>query len=341
MKPIQITILACLMLGLLASPALAIHGISLSVFPSVITPGQTVQAYGYIDGDVTQNTRVYIYLDNELVKSVQPDTQGYYTTKLTITEEGEHTITARVYGEKAHARITVIPETQKETKIEIIEPASQKEKEYPFVTVDVSVKDLDVKRYGGNVVLVTITNHLGRQELFEVRTTFPDEMFFAPHQEVLEDGETKVFPLYFNPREEPGVYEGFVIVQAGDDIIASKKIRVSILNPLQAQEEKAMGLITPSWVFMGVAGMLVFLLVFLSIVREDESRGSRTPIPVNNSNIPTWKPPREAKPVAKKNETPKKKGIERSLGRLKRVVEDTKTERIIDKYVVPWNHVKM
>lgn len=130
-------------------------------------------------------------------------------TETTVTSTPDNPITKVVVKD---GKVTI-----EKPIIQIIE--NKTEPNFKYASADFSNKELDVRQKGGNLLKISVTNHLGEDSLFSVKTTFPEEVVFVPEQQVLKEGETKTFSLYFMPGEmEERIYGEVSVMQNGNEL---------------------------------------------------------------------------------------------------------------------------
>jgi|GEM_PF-2040006 len=147
---------------------------------------------------------------------------GNYTAIIIVTGESQYVVypeapkTPPVADSTANA--TNITQNLTETKKDKYANAS-------FVNIDISANELDAVQNSGNLLKITITNHLGKTEQFAVSTDFDKKWTYIPGAEGILNNEKKIFEIYFTP-DISGTFEGNVFVLEKDKII--KTIPVSL-----------------------------------------------------------------------------------------------------------------
>ncbi|VVB59537.1 Uncharacterised protein [uncultured archaeon] len=250
--------------------------ISLTLKKTAANLGEWVEIYGYATrGNYASETAVSLYIDGVSSNVIPTRENGYYYTKLKFDTPGSHKIQVMAGGLTTSQTIYIsAPQTQPAaaplqpgaqeitipqgnyTAIIIVTGESQyvvypqamskannvsakadKYNNFSFVNIDVSTKELDVMQNAGNLLKITMTNHLGRNEIFSVSTDFDQKWTYAPEADVITDGGKRVFQIYFNPDRE-GTFAGNVFVKQNGNVI--KTIPVSLfVSPRQTEMKEA------------------------------------------------------------------------------------------------------
>ncbi len=124
---------------------------------------------------------------------------------------------------------------------EKLENAAEQEEEenlHKYVDIETSNKELVVSNFGGNLVTITITNHLGSKNVFSVDTDFYDSWVFLPGSETIENKETKALQIYFNPTNAKGEYKGNITVYKGNETIKKIPLTLYVTEPVTEQKKK-------------------------------------------------------------------------------------------------------
>lgn len=264
--------------------------LSLTISKSAATVNEWVGVSGYATrGGIIRAGNVNIYRDGIFIGQVPTTENGYYSTQIRFDSSGTHKVTAIAGDIRKDAYVYITgpgaggapaqPAPQQEivpqnyTTIIIVTPDGEKtiypESLYPrgkyegfsYADVEISSKQLDVVQYSGNTLTVTVTNHLGRSGLFRVETDFNESWVFLPRQEVLLDGETRRFDIYFNP-DQAGQFHGNIFVFDGANILkkAPLELFVSMQPEFGATEKRESPAIT-AWAAQVQAGGLAALFI--------------------------------------------------------------------------------
>lgn len=187
---------------------------------------------GVLAGGLTTSQIIYITPEAPSPAPVPPA-----APKQIIIPPGNY---AAIIVVTTESQFTVYPEARG-NNVSTANVSAQKEDKYAnasFVNIDVSANELDAVQNSGNVLKITITNHLGRSELFSVNSDFRREWAYLPGAEVIPDKEKKVFEIYFAP-DTPGTFVGNVLVFQKDRII--KIIPVSLfVAPRETEIKEAL-----------------------------------------------------------------------------------------------------
>lgn len=179
---------------------------------------------------------------------------GNYTAIIIVTGESQYV----VYPEAPKAppvsgnitNITNVTETKKD-----------KYANATFVNIDISANELDAVQNSGNLLKITITNHLGRTGQFAVSTDFDKKWTYIPGAEVILNNEKKIFEIYFTP-DISGTFEGNVFILEKDKII--KTIPVSLfVAPRKEAEIKEASAIS---FFLGLQQITVLAAALIFII---------------------------------------------------------------------------
>ncbi len=250
--------------------------ISLTLKKTAANTGEWVEIYGYATrGRYASQSAVSLYIDGISSNLIPTRENGYYYTKLKFDTPGSHRIQVMAGGLTTSQTIDIsAPQTQpvsqpsqpgvqeiiipqgNYTAIIVVTGESQyvvypqaiskannvsakgdKDANFSFVNIDISAKELDVMQNAGNLLKITVANHLGKDEIFSVSTDFNQKWAYAPETGVVEDGRKKAFDIYFNPDKE-GTFAGNVFVRQNNTII--KTIPVSLfVSPRQTEMKEA------------------------------------------------------------------------------------------------------
>ncbi|MBU4246553.1 MAG: hypothetical protein ABIF85_02555 [Nanoarchaeota archaeon] len=176
-----------------------------------------------MSGSLTTSQIVYVNAQQTYpgTPAAQPEPRqivipaGNYSAIIIITGESQY---------------VVYPEAPKEPEApinasKIIEPKKDKYENTSFVNIDISANELDAVQNSGNLLKITITNHLGRREEFSISTDFDKAWTYLPGTDVILNGDSKIFEAYFTP-DKTGTFPGNVFVFEKDRII--KTIPISL-----------------------------------------------------------------------------------------------------------------
>lgn len=182
-----------------------------------------------MSGSLTTSQMVYINAPSAYpgTPSAQPTPQqivipaGNYSAIIIITGESQY-----VYYPEA-PKEPPAPAVNESTNAtgNITEPKKDKYENSSFVNIDISANELDSVQNSGNLLKITITNHLGKSEEFSIATDFDKAWTYIPGAEVILNGDSRIFEAYFNP-DEAGTFSGNVFVFEKDKLI--KTIPVSL-----------------------------------------------------------------------------------------------------------------
>lgn len=280
----------------------AYSSISLNIYPAEPFSGEYINIYGYVEP--TEGTPyVHIYVDNKYIGLISADRNGYYSKQIRIIDEGARKITVRlnniertkyVYVKQAlpingidiAAPLICITSCEKTAVTETISERGN----HSFVTVDVSANEVDVNRYEGNTVSIKVTNNLGRSELFSVDTDFDKSMVFAPHEEIITDGRSKMFHIYFSPKSKEGRLSGTIYIRQDNKTIKSVPITLFIAkNQYDAGSRK--DIIPVSSAFIGIL-LLSIAFATVIIIALARKYTAYKPRPLDLSQIPKPVSPR-------------------------------------------------
>ena len=113
-----------------------------------IIKGKYIFIYGYVREESPRQNYVYIYKDNYYFTKIMPDKDGYFSHYLKFEKEGEHIISAKIYGMKKNIKINVYAPKQEQqiiienkttaTSPECIENKTKKQEEFPKKTESIS-----------------------------------------------------------------------------------------------------------------------------------------------------------------------------------------------------------
>lgn len=156
---------------------------------------------------------------------------GNYTAIIIVTGESQYV----VYPEAPKAppiagnisNITNITETKKD-----------KYANASFVNIDISANELDAVQNSGNLLKITVTNHLGRTEQFAVSTDFDKKWTYIPGAEAILNNEKNIFEIYFTP-DISGTFEGNVFILEKDKIIKTIPVSLFVAPRKEAEIKEA------------------------------------------------------------------------------------------------------
>ena len=303
--------------------------ISLNIYPKEVYSESFVNIYGYVE-PVEGRQYVHIYVDNNYIGLVAADRDGYYSKNMRMIDTGLHKITVRANNVEKTGYVRVIP-----TPPFIIETSADciicettiiykdvEEKKHKYVTVDVSANEVDVNRYEGNIVTVKVTNNLGESKIFSIGTDFDYDMIFLPHEEVIRDGQSKLFHIYFNPKDMEGRYYGNIYVKQDNDIIRDIPLTLFVAKNARYDTNEN-GILAVSSETLGI---LLLAIVFSAIIIIALMKNIRTqPRPLGLDHIRT---------TMRKQQSDLRREILRGSG-------PEKTERFNARYFTTWNNVKI
>ncbi len=151
---------------------------------------------------------------------------------------------------------------------EKLENAAKQEEEdlHKYVDIETSNKELVVSNFGGNLVTITIANHLGSKNVFSVGTDFDDSWVFLPNSEIIENRETKALQIYFNPTNAKGEYKGNITVYKGNETIKKIPLTLYVTEPVAEQKKTEDRHDTTEFIGPKTATGVVFLLALFIIV---------------------------------------------------------------------------
>ncbi|MBW6451141.1 MAG: hypothetical protein K0B02_00235 [DPANN group archaeon] len=323
------TLIYLLIMAIMPIVSAEYSSISLNIYPLEIYTENFVTIYGYV-GPVEGKQYVHMYVDTDYMGLVKVNQDGYYTKDIRMFDDGRHKITVRINNVEKYGYIQVIQappytiNTQRDCTIcettiiydnTVIISDEPKEKEHKYVTVDVSTNEIDLNRYEGNTIIIKVTNNLGENEIFSIETDFDQNMLFLPHKEVIDDSKSKLFHIYFNPRDKEGRYYGTIYVKQDTTIIREIPITLFVAkNPIDNTNKNTMSGIYE------IIGLLLLTIIFSAIIITTLMKNTRTspkPLSLNHLNMVMTQP----KSI---NATPKaiKKG------------------NLYEKYFTTWNNVK-
>jgi hypothetical protein len=248
--------------------------LSMNIYPAKINPDEWVHIDGFARiGSMAIENPISIYKDDVYIGSVTAESSGYYSTYVKFTNIGLHVIKLNVGGieETRYARV------EKESTEKV-------EGKLGTVSVDISNTEIDLPKKGTNLLRITVNNNLGRAELFGLGGDFENVEFFVPHDEIIEEGESKIFSVYFGPVNEPGRYNGVISVTQSDEVI--KEVPVS-LYVSSFEEAKKVGLFSIFKIFAPFAlGIIVVVfIIILIIMRINKSSFQRISRPLEPSIV--------------------------------------------------------
>lgn len=229
--------------------------LSMNVYPSKINPNEWVHIDGFARiGSMALENPISIYKDDVYIGSVIAENTGYYSTYVKFTTTGLHVIKLKINGIEETRYVTV--------KKEVVEVALEEEK-LGTVSVDISNTEIDLAKKGTNLLRITVNNNLGGAELFGVKGDFENIEFFVPHDEIIEDGESKVFSVYFSPIDEPGRYTGMISVTQAGEVIKEVPISLYVSSYEKAKKVGLFGIFRIFAPFaLGVIAV-VFIIIFV------------------------------------------------------------------------------
>lgn len=241
------------------------NSISLTLKKTSADIGEWIDIYGYATrGTYASENYVSIYVDGVYSGMLATRENGYYSTKYRFTAPGSHKImisggglttsqymyvsapAVAAYTAPAPAKSAIIiPEGNytaiivvagngqyviyPEAKLQAEAPQNVSENNkysnYSFVNIDASAKELDVVKNSGNLLKITVSNHLGKSDIFSVSASFDPKWTYIPGSEVIEDGKKHLFEIYFTP-DRAGKASGEVYVKQANKTI--KTIPVSL-----------------------------------------------------------------------------------------------------------------
>ncbi len=180
------------------------------------TPGShKITVFG---GGLTTSQYVYIsapqaapYIAPEPAKAAIIIPEGNYTAIVVVTGEGQYTVYPKAKPQEP------APQNMSEN--------ADKYLNYSFVNIDTSAKELDIVKNSGNLLKITVSNHLGKSDIFSVSTSFEPKWTYIPGSEVVEDGKKHLFEIYFTP-DRAGRFSGEVYVKQANTTI--KTIPISL-----------------------------------------------------------------------------------------------------------------
>lgn len=298
---------------MLASSAHAIVETSIMVTLSSteITAGDSVKASGYVTPHDVERF-VHIHVDGAYLGLVTADREGYYSKTLTFEEPGIHTVKASADSAESVAWLAVRERAAEETiplepslvnaTVIIVRDGAAIYYERPLgtapesgvgvATIRASAKELDIGAYESNLLKITVTNQLGRDELFSVGSDFPSEMVFLPSPEIVRDGETRVLSAYFMAFEDGSKTEGNIYVSMGGELVKTIPLTVYVTHEQPARKAEAP--MIPTGGVLALAFLFLIVLAFVLV----RNRLSETVRPLELGDLRRQAP---AKPLADKH----------------------------------------
>ncbi len=194
---------------------------------------------------------------------------GNYTAIIIVTGESQYI----VYPEAPKAPVAAGNKGNiTSNTANITETKKDKYSNSSFVNIDISANELDTVQNSGNLLKITVTNHLGRSEKFSVSTDFKKEWTYLPGAEVILNGEKNVFEIYFAP-DSAGTFSGNVFVTENTKTI--KTIPVSLfVAPREAAEAKESSAIN---LFLGAQKIAILAAAMIFVIFMLRCVGSRKP----------------------------------------------------------------
>lgn len=243
----------------------SVHVSALFLSLSLSKPAAAVNEWVGVSGYATRDGRnsagsVQLFRDGIYIGAIPATENGYYSTSIKFDSAGTHLIEAKagdmgksqyIYisapetagAPKKEAASVSVPPPENYTAIIIIDsggtkviyPATGvqrgKYEGFSFVEAGANVKELDIVQNRGNTFRVSVTNHLGRSGLFGIGTDFNEKWVFLPKSEVLLDGESRAFDVYFSP-DEQGRFSGSIYILEGANITKSIPLSLFITPPM-------------------------------------------------------------------------------------------------------------
>lgn len=192
-----------------------------------------------MSGSLTTSQMVYINAPSAYPGTFpeQPTPQqivipaGNYSAIIIITGESQY-----VYYPEA-PKEPPAPQNISTNVSNITEPKKDKYENSSFVNIDVSANELDAVQNSGNLLKITITNHLGKSEEFSISTDFDKAWTYLPGAEVILNGNSRIFEAYFNP-DKAGTFEGNVFVFEKDKLIKTIPVSLFVAPRVDAEIEE-------------------------------------------------------------------------------------------------------
>lgn len=242
------------------------YSVSVYTAPTTLEFGQPVNVYGYtsLNGIKTSGV-VDLYVNGQYVKTVRSDNAGYYSSYVNMPNEGYNVIEVS-FNNNRNSRTVFVKkkeEQDKQTKEngEVIINVSKEDKpisiiivkdgkiqrvyvdgktkkendegqediDFEYIDVSVSTKELTMNQHKGNVLEVSVFNHMNSTKVFSLDSDFGEKWTYVSEPEIIKRGERKMLSIYFKPlTDKRGKFEGNVYVLMNGEPVKTIPIELFI-----------------------------------------------------------------------------------------------------------------